>query len=340
VSTLRRSLHGIHGWAAGFVLLTLCMSSGAQADPPAAGTPGDAAAPASGTVAESKDGFFSSLKQAFAEDTSREVVRGHFDSGTAPNGHRYYCLVDPKSGKKEPNGVSGDPYKRHDGMTGIKNAAVTPLSCTDAEQKGMLVTTDYVLLGRAAASAPTVAAAPPSPPPAPLAPPLAAATVPPAVPTPMSPVPAPGPAVPAPAAPAAAAGLADSTTSGEVLATFNRFIAAENAHDRSALAATLLNSKDFVWAQSRGSSVWGYREALDAFAEEWKGTRRVDPQLQELRIGALSTDSAVLITPLLLTEGPTTLPVRWSGVFVKTKAGWLIGSIVVTPFTDWRPSAR
>jgi hypothetical protein len=49
----------------------------------------------------------------------------------------------------------------------------------------------------------------------------------------------------------------------------------------------------------------------------------------------------VLITPLLFTEGdpgknPSTIPIRWGGVFVKTKSGWRISSIFITPFESWR----
>jgi hypothetical protein len=333
VSTSSRSAHCAHKLAAGVVLLAI-IAAEAVADPPPTGTEG--AAPASGQVSESKDGFFSSLKQAFAEDTNREVVRGHFDTGSPPNTQRYYCLVDPKSGKREPNGVSGAPFKRHDGMTGIKNAAVTPLSCTDAEQKGLLVTADYVLIGRAAATATAAAAPTPAPPPPP-------------VPSPAPPAPAPAAAAaltppPTAAPPVTAAPVAVVAPSGaaasEVLATFKRFAAAANAHDRNGVAAVLLDSRDFLWAQSRGNSIWGYREALDALTQEWQGSWHLEPQLTELRIGTLTPESAILVTPLLFTEGPTTLALRWSGVFVKTKAGWLIGSVVVTPFNDWRPAAH
>jgi len=51
--------------------------------------------------------------------------------------------------------------------------------------------------------------------------------------------------------------------------------------------------------------------------------------MQELRIASVSPGVAVLITPLLSTVGepgknPFTTPIRWGGVFVKTKSGWRI----------------
>jgi hypothetical protein len=122
----------------------------------------------------------------------------------------------------------------------------------------------------------------------------------------------------------------------EVMAVFARFISGQNAHDRAVVSEVLLDSKDFVWAQYGGGSIWGYKEAMEAFAEGWKGTWKLDPQLKELRIASVAPGAAVLITPLLFTEGdpgkePSTIPIRWGGVFVKTKSGWRIASIFITP---------
>ncbi len=93
----------------------------------------------------------SSLKQAFNEDFNREVVRGHFDVGAAPDTHRFYCLVDAKTGRREPKAVSGRPVPRADGKTGIEASAVSRYACDGAEQRGVLVTAGYVLDGIPAA---------------------------------------------------------------------------------------------------------------------------------------------------------------------------------------------
>jgi hypothetical protein len=334
VTTSKQPARGAPCLAAVFGCTLVCAPAGVFAQ----GTPA-ASNPAPAQVQESKDGFLSSLKQAFGEDLNKEVVRGHFDVGTDANSHRYYCLVNPKSGRREPNGVSGDLVKRKDGMTGIKNAAVTPLSCNDAEQKGLLVTTDYTVLGKAAQAAP--------PPPSPVAPPAAAAVPPP---TPAAPAAAasppavsfspPAPAAPAPAAVPVPVAAADSGTRNDVQAVFGRFISAQNAHDRSGVGDVLLDSPDFVWAQQRGNSIWGSRAALDAYQQSWTGTWRLDPQLAEVRVGMVAPGTAVLVATVLIAQGPTTVPVRWTGVFVKNKSGWRIASIVETPFNDWRPTGH
>jgi hypothetical protein len=124
-----------------------------RAEPPAP-VSGNAASSATDLSDEPKtlpqDGLFSSIKQSLGQG-DREVIRGHFDLGTPPNAHRYYCLVDPKSHRREPNGVLGDPVPRPDGMTGIKSSAISLYRCEKAEQQGLLVTAGYAVPARSGA---------------------------------------------------------------------------------------------------------------------------------------------------------------------------------------------
>jgi hypothetical protein len=315
------------------VILALSFGgSGAALAEPQTGDANGAASSAAGDAqAPAPTGnFLSSLKQAFKQDLDREVVRGHFDVGSPPDAHRYYCLVDAKTGKGETNGVAGQPVVRPDGMTGIKAGAVSFYSCVNAEQQGILVTTGYTL---SAAIRSKVA---PAPPPPPLPPTPAAPPAPPPQPSP----PAPPSSAPREANAAGGAPVA-ATVQTEIMAVYARFIAAQNAHDRAVVSDVLLDSKDFVWAQMGGNSLWGHKEAMDAFQEQWKGTWALDPQLKEARIASVASNVAVLITPLLFTqaepgEKPSTVPIRWSGVFVKTSSGWRIASIFITPFKSWK----
>lgn len=308
-------------WARALSLgLLLSWAAACLADPPSGA---QTAATEDGQVSQIKGGFLSTFTQAFKEDFDREDIRGHFDTGSPT--HRYYCLYDPKTSRNQPNAVAGDPVPRHDGTTGIKGAAVSPLSCADAEQRGLLVTAGYVLKGGKSAAgiatpAPQAAAAPVA-----VAAPAAAAAVP----------PVPVAAAVQPAAPSAPG------ESAEVMAAYGRFVAAQNAHDRAGAAAMLLDSKEFVWARSQGSSVWGTSAALDALEHEWHGIWKLDPQLSESHVTSLASGVALLIVPVLFTaaapgETPTMVPIRWAGVFVRTRAGWRIASILNTPFKDWR----
>jgi len=149
--------------------------STALADPPQ-GAPGGTGNPSS----QNHGGFLSSLKQAFGENVDREVVWAHFDVGSAPETHRFYCLVDPKTGKRAPNGVAGQPFTRPDGMTGLKTPAISPVSCSDAEQRGILVTSGYTVsmaAHGATGSVPAASATPTPIPKAAAAPAVAAASV-------------------------------------------------------------------------------------------------------------------------------------------------------------------
>ena len=296
-----------------------------HAEPPA--TPAEVPSAPSGS-------FMSSLKQAFSQDFDHELVRGHFDVGAAPDTHRYYCLVDPKTGKSEANGVAGELVPRHDKMTGIKGASVSFFSCADAERKGLLVTAPYVL----SASVASKLAPPPAPAVGTAAAPVAIAAAPAVAASAAAPAPASAPATAAAATPAVAPAVAPQT---EVMALYTRFIAGQNAHDRAIVSEVLLDSNDFVLAQNGAASIWGRKEALDAFEAEWKGTWKVDPQTQELRIANIAPGVEMLITPLLFTHGApgksaVSAPQRWAGVFVKTKAGWRIAAIFITPYESWR----
>jgi len=170
--------------------LVLCVGAagGAPADSPPGAETGASAASSSGDAQISlpQNSFFSSLKQAFNKDFDHEVVRGHFDQGSPPNAHRYYCLVDPKTGKRETNGVLGEPVQRPGGMTAIKDSSVSLYRCDDAEKQGILVTTGYV------SGAGARGAIAPVPPQAPIVPAPQAAIVP----APQAPVLAAAPALP------------------------------------------------------------------------------------------------------------------------------------------------
>jgi hypothetical protein len=186
------------------LVVSLIGGRSAAADQPAGApspTPASAASDAEPNSLP-QDSFFSSIKQSLRQGDS-EVVRGYFDLGSPPNGRRYYCLVDPKTHRREPNGVLGDPVARPDGMTGIKSNAVSLYSCAEAEKRGMLVTAGYV-----SPASPAAAAAAPVPPPV-----SQAAQTPPAA-------PAPQPQVPVSAA--ATASAAPSASAAPVLAAPTR----------------------------------------------------------------------------------------------------------------------
>jgi hypothetical protein len=59
--------------------------------------------------------------------------------------------------------------------------------------------------------------------------------------------------------------LAAAAPEQEVRATFERFVAAQNAHDLKAVKSLLLGSPNFLWI-TRGTAIWGMEAALKRFA--------------------------------------------------------------------------
>ena len=172
----------------------------ALANPQTAADSTASAAPSSSDAPPSlpQNSFFSSLKQGFNKDFNHEVVRGHFDQGSPPNAHRYYCLVDPKTGKRESNGVLGTTIPMPGGMTGIKDSSVSLYRCADAEKQGLLVTAGYGVGADAGSKpAPQVSTAAPAATVSPIAALPAAAAVPTAPPVTAPIAPAAGCAAPA-----------------------------------------------------------------------------------------------------------------------------------------------
>jgi hypothetical protein len=244
--------------------------------------------------------FISSLKQSFHQDYDHEVVRGHFDVGTPPNSHRYYCLVDPKTGKPEANGVAGTLIPRRDGMTGVQGASVSFYSCSDAESKGLLVTSDYQVTMEKVSQQPK----------APASPALASVT----------------PASPAMAEPS----LKLSTT--DPMATLRSFIDAYNSGDSTALQSLLVESTEFAWVQPDGSTVWGRQAASEAVQASRSEGAQFQLQTDDRHTIALASKTAILIAKLRLTRtSQDPRVIRCSGVMVQTSNGWRIASLFMTP---------
>ena len=219
---------------------------------PASPPPASAADAPSQWHSMPQDGLFSSIKQNLRE-SAQEVVRGHFDLGEPPNVRRYYCLVSPKSGRREPNGVLGDPLPRPDGMTGIKFDAVSLYTCAMAEQKGYLVSTGYLLIGPAQAHATPPAPAAAAPPPA-VAPGVAT----------------PGVATPGVATPAVAAAAPPAATSPPSVAPPLPVVApppVRMAADKIDVAGVKLGmSPDAVRAVLKSKNLHNYKEWTEALS--------------------------------------------------------------------------
>ena len=121
----------------------------------------------------------------------------------------------------------------------------------------------------------------------------------------------------------------------EVRATFDRFVAAQNAHDVGSVRALLLNSRDFLWI-TRGTPVWGIDAALNRFTTLYQGTWHLDPEAASLKVMMIGDGAAQLYVPIVFTIGTAGQPAQptrflMNQLLVKTAAGWKISNILPIP---------
>jgi ketosteroid isomerase-like protein len=123
-----------------------------------------------------------------------------------------------------------------------------------------------------------------------------------------------------------------ATPEDEVRSTFDRFVAAQNAHDIKAVESLLLGSPDFLWV-TRGAPVWGQDAALKRFAALYEGIWRLDPEPTGLKVIMIGEDVAQVYVPVMFTigtAGQASQQVKFlmNQVLVKTQSGWKVSSIL------------
>ena len=121
----------------------------------------------------------------------------------------------------------------------------------------------------------------------------------------------------------------------EVRVTFDRFVAAQNAHDTKAVEALLLGSPNFLWI-TRGAPIWGADAALKRFAALYEGTWRLEPDTSGLKIVMIGDAAAQIYVPIVFTIGAPGQPAQpmkflFNQVLVKTPSGWKVSSILPIP---------
>ncbi|MEO7795301.1 MAG: nuclear transport factor 2 family protein [Thermoanaerobaculia bacterium] len=132
-----------------------------------------------------------------------------------------------------------------------------------------------------------------------------------------------------------ATGAAFATVEDDVRATFDRFVAAQNAHDIPAVRELLLDSPNFLWI-TRGAPIWGRDAALQRFEVLYQGTWKLTPDTSNLKVLLLTDTTAQLFVPILFNIGPAgqaapDAPFLMNQTLVKTAAGWRIASLLPIP---------
>jgi uncharacterized protein (TIGR02246 family) len=123
-----------------------------------------------------------------------------------------------------------------------------------------------------------------------------------------------------------------ATMEDEVRAVFDKYIAAQNAHDLKTVRTLLLESPDLLWI-SRGRPLWGRDAALKSLEERYRGTWHIDVDRKEFRVVSVSRRVVQVYAQTQLTVGdPGVEPARnrvyINLVMVKKPEGWRIASIL------------
>jgi ketosteroid isomerase-like protein len=126
-----------------------------------------------------------------------------------------------------------------------------------------------------------------------------------------------------------------ATPEEDVSVAFERFVAAQNAHDEKAVADLLLESPDFLWI-TRGTAVWGHEAALKRFAALYQGSWQLAPEAGALKVMMLGDSVAQLYVPIVFTIGAASQPAQttrflMNQVLRKTSGGWKVSSILPIP---------
>jgi uncharacterized protein (TIGR02246 family) len=121
----------------------------------------------------------------------------------------------------------------------------------------------------------------------------------------------------------------------EVKGVFERFVAAQNAHDVREVGALLLDAPHCLWI-TRGAPIWGHEAALKRFEALYQGTWRLEPDMSALRVMMLGDTSAQVYVPIVFTIGAPgqaaqTTRFLMNQVLVKTSGGWRVSSILPIP---------
>lgn len=128
------------------------------------------------------------------------------------------------------------------------------------------------------------------------------------------------------------AGPADA----DVRSLFERFVAAQNAHDVTAVEGLLWDSPDFLWV-TRGQAIWGRAAAMERFRALYAGTWRLEPDMAQFRTVTLGAGTAQLFVPVTFTiggAGQPAQPVRFLMNQTLRRGGdgaWLVASILPIP---------
>ncbi|MBP2277056.1 nuclear transport factor 2 family protein [Sphingomonas sp. PL20] len=132
---------------------------------------------------------------------------------------------------------------------------------------------------------------------------------------------------------AAVAESASATSRDDEARTFFvRFVAAQNAHDPTAVAALLWESPDMLWL-TRGVEVRGKKAITETLTDYYAGTWHLDPDMSHFKSTAITTDVVQILVPITFTRGLAGKPAQnntflISQILIRSADGWRVAAIL------------
>lgn len=119
---------------------------------------------------------------------------------------------------------------------------------------------------------------------------------------------------------------------------FERFIAAQNAHNADEVKAMLLDSPSTLLF-ARGVDTRGRDAVAARFKEYYEGTWHLEPDMSRFRVAVISNDVMQVLVPIVFTRGLPGKPPQQnvfliSQTYVQDANGWHVASIMPVANTE------
>lgn len=126
----------------------------------------------------------------------------------------------------------------------------------------------------------------------------------------------------------------------EARAIFEKFIAAQNAHNADDVKAMLLDSPSTLLF-ARGIDTRGRDAVAARFKEYYEGTWHLEPDMSKFRVAVISNDVMQILVPIVFTRGlpgksPQQNTFLISQTYVQDANGWHVASIMPVANTELR----
>jgi len=119
---------------------------------------------------------------------------------------------------------------------------------------------------------------------------------------------------------------------------FEKFIAAQNAHNADDVKAMLLNSPGTLLF-ARNIETHGRDEVAARFKTYYEGTWHLEPDMSKFRVAVISNDVMQVLVPIVFTRGLPGKPAQQnifliSQTYVQDASGWHVASIMPVANTE------